>query len=156
MAPTVSLFDNERGANLTSTVEMIEDALIELGHIVVDARREQTDIERSWRVASGSVQVVIQLVERPPLWTLRVSAALMTCTAEVDRLALFAHLLECNARDISGAAFALEGDIVLLVSERGTVDLDPGEVRESIERVQGYADQFDEKLIDQFGGGAVG
>lgn len=150
--PTVSLFDNEREANLTSSVEMIEGALIELGHIVAESRRGEDGIERSWRVGKGSAHVDVRLLESSPLWILRISAAVMTCDDSVDRAALFANLLEKNAREVTGAAFALDGDMVILVSERSTLDLDPGEVRESIERVQTWADQLDGVLVERFGG----
>lgn len=153
--PTVSLFDNEREANLTSSVEMIEGALIELGHIVAESRRDEDGVEKSWRVDKGSAHVDVRVLSGEPLWTLRVSAAVMTCNDQVSREELFRYLLAKNAREVTGAAFALEGDVVLLVAERSTVDLDPSEVRQTIERVQRFADDYDEALVERFGG-AVG
>ena len=150
--PTVSLFDNEREANLTSSVEMIEGALIELGHVVADSRRAEEGAERSWRVSKGSAHVDVHLLEGDPLWILRISAAVMTCDEGVDVAALFRHLLEKNAHEVTGAAFALEGPVVHLVAERSTLDLDPGEVRQTIERVQNFADDYDEALVERFGG----
>ena len=75
----------------------------------------------------------------------------MTLDAAVDRAALFAHLLELNAR-LCGVAFATDGDRVLLVSERSTLDLDDSEVRDAIERVTTYADEHDDVLVARFGG----
>jgi hypothetical protein len=70
--------------------------------------------------------------------------------------ALFGHLLELNA-SLCGVAFASDGDHVLLVSERSTLDLDLSEVRDAIERVTTYADEHDDVLVARFGGqvGAV-
>ena len=75
--------------------------------------------------------------------------------AAVDRSALFAHLLDLNA-GLCGAAFATEGDQVLLVSERSTLDLDLSEVLELIERVTTYTDEHDDVLVARFGGRAGG
>ena len=49
-------------------------------------------------------------------------------------------------------AFAVQGDQVLLVSERSTLDLDRSEVRELIKRVTTYADDHDDVLVARFGG----
>jgi hypothetical protein len=149
---TISLFDNERDANLKSSVEMVEGALIELGHIVADARREHEHSERCWHVEAGSAQVDIYLIDAGPLWTLRVSAAVMTPGDDTDRAALFRSLLEKNASEVTGVAFALEGETVMLVAERSTVDLDPSEVTEIIGRVEKYADTYDDALVEEFGG----
>ena len=58
--------------------------------------------------------------------------------------------LNCDA--ISGAAFAVRQNEVLLVSKRSVVDLDRSEVYDLIRRVQEYADEYDNKLVDEFGG----
>lgn len=150
---TISLFDNERDANLKSSIEMIENALIELGHVVADTRCEKAGAERCWRLVAGSAQVDVELIDdRAPAWTLRASAAVMTASGATDRESLFRHLLEKNASAVSGAAFALAKDTVMLVTERSTVDLDPSEVRDLIARVETYADQYDDALVEAFGG----
>jgi hypothetical protein len=86
---------------------------------------------------------------------LRVSSTVMTLDSAVDRAALYAHLLDLNAT-LCGAAFATEGDHVLLVSERSTLDLDLSEVLELIERVTAYTDEHDDVLVARFGGRAGG
>jgi hypothetical protein len=75
----------------------------------------------------------------------------MTLDTKVDRAALYAHLLDANTR-LCGAAYATDGDRVLLVSERSTLDLDRSEVRDVIRTVLGYADDHDEALVARFGG----
>jgi hypothetical protein len=149
---TISLFDNERDANLKSSVEMVEGALIELGHIVADARVERDDSERSWHVEAGSASVDIHLIDAGPLWTLRVTAAVLTITGDTRRDELFRAVLEKNAAEVTGAAFAVAGETVMLVAERSTVDLDPSEVLEIVARVKKYADDYDDALVAEFGG----
>lgn len=150
---TISLFDNERDANLKASIEMIENALIALGHVVAESRCEKAGAERCWRLAAGSAQVDVELIDdRAPAWALRASASVMTASAGTDRPALFRHLLEKNAAAVTGAAFALRDDTVILIAERSTVDLDQTEVSDLITRVQQYADQYDDALVEAFGG----
>jgi site-specific recombinase len=144
-----ALFANHREANLHSTVALIDEVLASLG----GATRlpDAPPALHAWTIAKGSATARVQLLARPDYTHLRVSAAVVTLDARVDRAALFAHLLEHN-RDLTGAAFALDGDIVLLVAERSTLDLDKSEVTELIRRVTTYADDHDDALVARFGG----
>jgi hypothetical protein len=80
-----------------------------------------------------------------------VCAIVMTLDAKVDRLALYQHLLEQNA-GLAGAAFGMDGDHVLLVTERSTLDLDRSEVLDAIRRITTSADHHDDALVARFGG----
>lgn len=148
----MSLFANEREANLESTVAMTEDVLIELGHFVNDCRRTRTGSAHSWTIRKGSAIISIDLVEHPDSYRVRVSAVVMTLDIKVNRLALFQRLLNLNALEVTGAAFALQEDEVLLLSERSTLDLDRSELRDLICVVRSFADAFDDTLVDEFGG----
>jgi hypothetical protein len=75
----------------------------------------------------------------------------MTIDDKVDRPALFSHLLELNA-GLAGAAFATDGDHVLVVCERSTLDLDRSEVQDLIVHVTTTADDHDDALVARFGG----
>jgi hypothetical protein len=145
------LFSNQRETNLASTVVMIEDVLIELGHFVNDCRDPLAGALPSWRIVKGSATVRISLLDRPEFTHLRVASAVLHLDEQVDRRALFAHLLEVNA-ELCGAAFALRGDQVIIVVERSTLDLDRSEVMELIDRVRHYADDYDDRLAGRFGG----
>ncbi|MCG8425243.1 MAG: YbjN domain-containing protein [Proteobacteria bacterium] len=153
MSESLQLFENSREANIESTIAMVEDVLIELGHFVNDCR-EQPPSEgiRSWRVVKGSAMVRISLVARQDDVRLRVVSVVMTVNPMVDQSKLFRRLLTINANEIYGAAFALRGSRVLLVSERSTMDLDRGEVLDLITRVKHYADHYDDALVAEFGG----
>jgi hypothetical protein len=146
-----SLFANQRETNLASTVALVEQALTELGHAPAESRRTARGALHAWRLATGSAVTHVTVVQRSAFPHLRVSAVVMTLDAAVDRAALFAHLLELNT-SLCGAAFATDGDQILLVSERSTLDLDLSEVRDVIERVTTDADEHDDVLVARFGG----
>jgi len=146
-----SLFANQRETNLASTIALVEQALVQLGHVPAASRLTVPGATHAWSIVKGSAVTRVTVVPHSALPHLRVSAIVMTLDDKVDRPALFAHLLECNAH-LYGAAFATEGDQVLLVSERSTLDLDLSEVLDVIERVTTYADEHDDVLVARFGG----
>lgn len=159
--PSMGLFENEREANLSSTVAMIEDVLVELGHFLNECRVEApapvtgllARVEhREWRVVKGSASIRIALIDRDDFLHLRVVAPVLTINQDVDTVTLHQRLLELNATDVFGVAFAIAGSEVLLVSERSTLDLDRSEVLDLIRRVENYADHWDDKLVSVFGG----
>ena len=142
-----ALFANQRETNLQSTIALIDEVLGELGH---DPKTCRVDHE-TWSIRKGSAVTRATLVSRTEFTHLRVCATVMTLDGKVDRPALYGHLLDLNAA-LCGAAFAVQGDQVLLVSERSTLDLDRSEVRELIKRVTTYADDHDDALVARFGG----
>jgi hypothetical protein len=152
-AHVTSLFANQREINLTSTVALVEQVLGELGHPPDASRVKEPGALHAWRLTRGSAVTTVTVVPRSAFPHLRVTAVVMTLDAAVgiDRAALFAHLLELNAR-LCGVAFATDGDRVLLVGERSTLDLDHSEVHDAIERVTTYADEHDDVLVARFGG----
>jgi hypothetical protein len=152
-----SLFANQRETNLASTVALVDQALTELGHAPATSQIAVPGATHAWRITQGSAVTRVTVVHHSAFPHLRVAAVVMTLDARVDRLALFSHLLELNA-SLCGAAFATDGDHVVLVSERSTLDLDHSEVRDAIERVTRYADAHDDVLVARFGGtiGAIG
>jgi hypothetical protein len=145
------LFANQREANLASTVALVEAALAELGHPPGERRVADRAALHAWQIAKGSSTTRISLIHRSEFTHLRVSSTVMTLDAAVDRAALHAHLLDLNAH-LCGAAFATDGDRVLLVGERSTLDLDRSEVLDLIRRVTTYADEHDDVLVARFGG----
>jgi hypothetical protein len=146
-----ALFANQRETNLASTVSLVEEALVELGHPAPGSRIEDRSVLHAWRITKGSSISRITLIHRSEFTHLRISSTVMTLDAAVDRAALFAHLLDLNA-GLCGAAFATDGDRVLLVGERSTLDLDRSEVLELIRSVTTYADEHDDVLVARFGG----
>jgi hypothetical protein len=148
---TSELFANQRETNLASTLALVEEVLAELGHPPPDSRVADTDALHAWQIARGKAIARVALIDRSEFTHIRASAIVMTLDARVDRAALFAHLLEANAT-LCGAAFAIDGDHVLLVAERSTLDLDRSEVKDLVERVAIYADDYSVELVKRFGG----
>jgi hypothetical protein len=150
-AIVTALFANHRETNLISTVALVEQVLGDLGYPPADHRVSEPGASHVWRLVKGSAITRVAVTENPKFPHLRVSAIVMTLDAAVDRAALFGYLLELNAH-LCGVAFATDGNHVLLVSERSTLDLDDSEVRDAIERVTTYADEHDDALVARFGG----
>ena len=148
----MSLFANEREANLESTVAMVEDVLIELGHFVNDCRRNRESSVNAWLIRTGSASISIDIFEKTEFYSVRVSAVVMTLNEKVDRLALYERVLNLNSSAVTGAAFAIDGAELLLLSERSTIDLDRSELRSLVNVVRLVADDYDDKLVREFGG----
>ena len=151
MPPSPGLFANQRETNLVSTVALVEEVLVELGHPSPDSRIKEPGALHAWRIPKGSSVTRVTLVNRSEFTHLRVCSTVMTLDERVDRGALFAHLLELNT-SLCGAAFASDGDRILIVSERSTLDLDRSEISDLISRVTTYSDEHDDVLVARFGG----
>ena len=149
---TQALFANQRETNLQSTIALIEEVLGALGHDPAATKLpDPGEALHAWRIVKGSAVTLVTLVNRTLFTHLRVCSVVMTLNSKVDRVALYAHLLDANA-GLCGAAFATDGDRVLMVSERTTLDIDRSEIREQIRRVTTYADDHDDSLVGTFGG----
>ena len=146
-----ALFANQRETNLASTLALVEDVLSELGHPAPGSQIKEATALYAWRIPKGSAVTKITIINRAEFTHLRVCAIVMTIDVNVDRPALFQHLLELNA-SLAGAAFGIDGDHVLLLSERSTLDLDRSEVLDSIRRITTSADDHDDVLVARFGG----
>lgn len=148
----MTLFADGREANIKSTIAMVEDALGELGHAIPSARaRAGRDEHTAWEVKRGSATVRVALIMRDEAPHLRVVSTVLTLTPDIDE-ALFPRLLKLNRTVLYSAAFALDGKHVQIVAERPTLDLDRSEVLDLIRRVELYADEYDDKLVKEFGG----
>jgi hypothetical protein len=149
----MTLFADGREANIKSTIAMVEEVLLELGHAIDDSRaRTERDEQNAWEVQRGSATVRIALSMRDETPHLRVISTVLTLTPQVDEAALFSRLLKLNRTVLCSAAFALDGKHVQLVAERPTLDLDRSEVLDVIRRIEFYADEYDDWLADEFGG----
>ncbi len=149
MAP--KLFENSWETNATSAIGLIEQALTSLGHEPEACELDDPAMLRSWWFSLGSSTITVALRRRPGTPHLRVATPVMTPATGSDRAALHADLLGRNL-DLCGMAFALDGDKVLLVGERSTVDLDRSEVIALIGGLARTADGVDGELVERYGG----
>lgn len=150
------LFSNKQEANLRSCIQMIEEVIEGLGHVVDDSRLETQDAMPAWRVQKGSAHVYIIISDHNGDNHLTVTAPVMHLEDVDDRVKLYGKLLELNAGEIKGAAFALKDDAIVITAERSTVDLDRSEVEDLVKRVEEYADFWDDRLVSVFGGRIAG
>jgi hypothetical protein len=146
------LFENQLEVNLESTAVLVEDVLVELGHVVDKSRVEYPECERAWRIGKGSATIEIALLDRDGAGWLQVSASVMTPGPKTDNAALWRKALLLNAERAAIASFALRGDTVVLIGQRTTLDLDRSEVLALIETVSNDADAYDDELVREFGG----
>lgn len=149
---SAGLFENAGEVRAASTVTMVEDVLIALGHFVNDCRTEFPGSLASWQITRGSATVEIRLVAHADRTHLRVASAVVYALADTDRTALWSELLTRNAT-LCGLAFAIRGDQVLLVAERSTLDLDRTEVHDMIQRTAQLADDVDDDLAKRYHAG---
>lgn len=143
------LFDHSGEIRVTSTITMVEDVLVTLGHFLNDCRDDAAPAMAGWRVKHGSATVEIQLLPRGADTHLRVASGVVHAGDGTDRAALWQELLSRNA-DLCGVAFAIRGDQVLLVAERSTLDLDRTEVHDMIQRTAALADDVDDVLATRY------
>ena len=146
------LFANQRETNLASIVALVEEVLHELYPAPATRRIDGVaPVLHAWVIAQGSAAAAVSLIARPEFTHVRISSTVMTLDGKVDRAGLFAQLLTLNA-EMCGNAFALEGDRVLVVAERSTLDLDRSEVVDLVRRAMTNADRHDDALVAKFGG----
>ena len=146
------LFTNQVEVNLASTTVLVEDVLVELGHVVDKARVEYPECEQAWRISKGSATIEVALLVREGAGWLQVSASVMTPGSKTDRAALYRKALLLNAERATIASFALRGDTLLLIGQRPSLDMDRSEVLALIESVSTDADRYDDELVREFGG----
>ncbi len=130
---------------------LVEDVLRELGHPTPNSEINDPGALHAWRIPKGSAVTRVTLINRSDFTHLRVCAVVLTMNDKVDRGALFQHVLGLNAT-LAGAAFAVDADQLLLVSERSTLDLDRSEILDAIQRVTTMSDDHDDVLVARFGG----
>src|SRR5687768_12764124 len=146
------LFENQVEVNLESTTVMIEDVLVELGHVVDKTRVEFPECERAWRISKGSATIEIALLVREGAGWLQVSASVMTPGPRTDTAALWRKALLLNAERAAIASFAVRGDTIVLNGQRPTLHNERSQVLALIETVATDADRYDDELVREFGG----
>lgn len=130
----------------------IDEMLIALGIDPTAARIPDTF---TWLFERGTAQVEVRLIQEDGGGTfIQVSAFVMHLPHD-NVLRLYRRLLELNMQ-LVGAAFAVHRDVVYLVEERPTQDLNDSEIHTMINTVAGFADQLDDVLVAEFGGRLYG
>lgn len=135
----------------------VESVLKELGIESVENQVESMEGGHAWLVARGSADVMISLVpgDDHTAGRIRVVSPIVKMDGGISREAAV-RLLELNGTQLPGVAFGLiQGDMVVLVSERTVLDLSHLEVQEMLNLVGYYGDKYDDLLVAEFGGSRV-
>jgi hypothetical protein len=147
----MALFDNPQESNLTACIHMVETALHARG-LHPDDSRIASDDGPAWGLQHGSAEVYIFLSrgEKDENFIQVVAPVLVPSADSMNEL--MRRVLELNANELTGAAFGLREDELVLTSDRSTAGLDRVELDDMIKRVASYADYYDDILTVEFGG----
>lgn len=136
----------------TRAIELVETTIRGLGVDPSAARIPGDDKTRAYALRRGSARVVVAVGRgEGGGGTLRVLAPVVSVPDAASEAKVFRRLLELNAREISGAAFGIFGDEIVVVVERTTKDLDASEVDQIVKTVGRVADRWDDALAKEFG-----
>ena len=133
--------------------KMIEAVLRGTGVDPDESRVTAVEGGAAWAVARGSAALMIAL--NPGRTGDPGHVRMISPIVKIynDRkLELFERLLELNASELQGTAFGIAGQEVVLVSERSVRGLDRSEVEEMLAAIGYFADQYDDLLVEEFGG----
>jgi hypothetical protein len=102
-----------------------------------------------WWLTEGSARIYIFLQDAPGGSILRVTSPIVTLPT-INREAFFRHLLNLNS-NLTSCKLALHEDIVMVVAQRHTLQLQQEELNDLVWNVAYVADLLDDKLIAEFG-----
>jgi len=149
----MALFDDAGEANVARAVSLVEQTIAALGVDPSVARVKTADGSHGFSLKRGSASILVAIcpsLEGASEGTLRVIAPVIHLPAPARHAALFRWLLEANAKELVGQAFAVLGEEVVLVSERSLRDLDASEVEHVVRAVGRAADRFDDLLAKEY------
>lgn len=102
----------------------------------------------------GSARILIGVHAPAPALPdgrLRVVAPIVRLPGGPQETELMRRVLEVNAQELAGMAFAISGSDIIVVAERKLDGLDAAEVEELIRNVGRVADRYDDELAARFG-----
>lgn len=138
---------------LQRAIALVEAIIRSLG-IDPAATRSDRDTHVAFALRRGSARILVG-VHAPSAelaeGRLRVVAPVVRLPGGEKDAALMRRVLEANATELVGAAFAISGSDVVVVSERPVVDLDASEVEAMIRNVGRVADRYDDELAATYG-----
>ncbi|WP_164929252.1 YbjN domain-containing protein [Gloeobacter violaceus] len=119
------------------------------------AQLKESDKGLMWIFKYGTVRVFVVMSGESNDDTLTVWAPVMKLPENSAKTGeLYAHLLRSNWLETWEARFCLRENEVALHTMRTLDSLDPAEISRAITIVATLADEYDEPLIEQFGGTA--
>lgn len=127
----------------------VEQILLKIG---VDPAQARLDTEQGfgWNFRRGSAIIEIYVSEQGERGYLQVLSPIVHLPAQ-GLMPLYRRLLELNLQ-LTNASLGVYYDTVYVFNERSLQGLDANETNEIITLVAGYADDLDNKLVEEFGG----
>lgn len=141
--------DYSAGASLEHYANTVEDILEAIQVDPIQARMS-TEQGFGWNFRRGSAIIEIYVSEQNGRGYLQVLAPIMHLPA-TGLLPLYRRLLELNLQ-LTNASLGVYYDVVYVFNERPLEGLDANETNNIITLVAGYADDLDNKLVNEFGG----
>jgi hypothetical protein len=138
-----------QGAQLEIHVASVEQILVNLGINPVQARMQMQE-GFGWSFRRGSAIIEVYLTQNNGMSYLQVLSPIFHIPAQ-GLLPLYRRLLEMNLQ-LTNAAFGVYLDIVYVFYERPLEGLDAPELNTIITLLSQYADEWDDKLVAEFGG----
>jgi hypothetical protein len=143
----------QAASDVDRAVTLVEQTIRRLG-IDPAASRNRREGHVSYALRRGSARILVA-IHAPsaelPEGRLRVVSPVVHLPEAGRQPALFRRVLEANATELVGAAFAISGQEVVVVAERSVQDLDGSEVDTLIRNVGRIADRYDDELAAAFG-----
>jgi hypothetical protein len=136
-------------ANLQVFAATVEQILLGIG---IDPQQARMSIQEGfgWSFRRGSAVIEIYISQQDSVGYLQVLSPILHLPA-TGLLPLYRRLLELNLQ-LTNAALGVYLDVVYVFSERPLEGMDPNEANTIINLVASYADDLDDKLMEEFGG----
>lgn len=127
-----------------------------LSSMNIDPKTARRDMESGygWNFRQGSATIEIYLKEVEEESYLQVLSPILYLPT-TNLLPLYRHLLELNMQ-LTNAALGIYLDVVFVFNERPLKGMDENEARDIIQMIAGYADELDNRLVNEFGGRLYG
>lgn len=136
-------------ANLQTYAATVEQILLNVG-IDPQQARMNTQEGFGWSFRRGSAVIEIYISQQDSVGYLQVLSPILHLPA-TGLLPLYRRLLELNLQ-LTNAALGVYLDVVYIFSERPLEGMDSVEANTTINLVATYADELDDKLMQEFGG----
>jgi hypothetical protein len=151
----MTLFGDRVENDYERALTLVENTVRGLGVDPAQCRFETEGGGNGFSLRRGSASMLVTLqhgTRADDIGTLRIVAPVVALPTDAAKEhALFRRLLNANAKDLSGTAFALVNGQVVVVSERSVQDLNASEVELMVRSVGRIADRFDDVLAAEFG-----
>jgi hypothetical protein len=144
---------NQSNSLLRQHAQMVERILQEIGYNPQDVRMDTED-GYGWGFQRGSAIIEVYLKQEEGRDYFQILSPLLHVPPG-NLLPLYRRLLELNF-SLTNASLGIHLDIVYVFNERPVEGLDESEANFLITQISRYADELDDRLINEFGGRRYG